>query len=111
MTEDNPEELKHDMIDLNLDELDKIKIPTKQKHIFNLTPITRNNTDQEILDMIGILGKWLTEPRIVTDQDTVLWFWWLGSEQAIMNYKTKRNEVINTEIDRLQRLLVQGQSS
>ena len=101
------EEPTQDMIDIYLDEMDNIKQSDKSKHASNLTPLTRSNTDQEILHMIEKLVDLITDSNSVTTEEMNRMETTFGSEQAIKNLKNRRNEVIKTEIARLEGLLVQ----
>jgi hypothetical protein len=72
----------------------------------NITPITEQNTKEEILAAIDAISKDMRNPRFVTEEEMNRLYSVFGSEEAIKNYKKKRNEVLNTEINRLEELLI-----
>jgi hypothetical protein len=72
----------------------------------NITPITEQNTKEEILTAIDAISKDMSDPRFVTEEEMNRLYSVFGSEEAIKNYKKKRNEVLNTEINRLEELLI-----
>jgi hypothetical protein len=84
----------------------KTKQPTKRKNDMNITPITEQNTKEEILAAIDAISKDMRNPRFVTEEEMNRLYSVFGSEEAIKNYKKKRNEVLNTEINRLEELLI-----